>query len=136
MHACGGAMCAGPVVDDGPFGRGSEFYGIEFYRGRDVVQYQVRLPRAESVAVVRRLVLAEAPPSTSLGAFAVSYAPGQDVDVATAASATLATWTRTTNPQGKFCVYLSSAPTGRFVASDVRHVLVAAWVKGATYGGC
>ncbi len=135
-HRCDGATCAGPVVDGGPFGRGSEFYGIELYRGRFVVQYEVRLARAASVAVARRLVLAEAPPGTLLDAFSVSYAPDGDVDVATATSGALATWTRATDPLGKFCVYLASARSGRFVASDVRNILIAAWVKGASYGGC
>lgn len=136
LRSCDGAQCAGPSVDGGPFGRGSEIYGIDFYRGRDVTQYQVRLPRAETVALVRTLVLTETPKGTTLGAFSVSYAPGQDVDVATGVSSALASWTRSTNPQGKFCVYLSTAPTGRFLASDVRGVLVAAWVKGVSGGGC
>ena len=136
LRRCGAATCAGPVVESGPYGRGREVYGIGFVHGRAAVQYDVRLGRAESVATARRLVLADAPPGSTLSPFRVSYAPGQDVDVATGASATLAAWLGALDPQGRFCVYLATAPSGRFVASDVRHVLVAAWVKGARYGGC
>ncbi len=107
-----------------------------FVHGHAVVRYDLRLARAEPVGAVRRLVLAAAPPRTSLGPFTVTYGPGQDVAVATAVSPTLGAWLGAVDPRGRFCVYLATAPSGRFVASDVRHVLVAAWVKGANYGGC
>ena len=136
LHRCGATTCAGALVDGGPFGRGREVYGIWFVRGRAVVQYDLRLARGEPVGAVRHLVLAAAPPKTSLGPFTVVYAPGQDVAVAAAVSPTLGTWLGAVDPKGRFCVYLATAPTGGFVASDVRHVLVAAWVKGANYGGC
>ncbi len=136
LHRCGATTCAGALVDGGPFGRGREVYGIWFVRGRAVVQYDLRLARGEPVGAVRHLVLAAAPPRTSLGPFTVVYAPGQDVAVAAAVSPTLGTWLGAVDPKGRFCVYLATAPSGRFVASDVRHVLVAAWVKGANYGGC
>ena len=136
LRRCGDFTCAGPVVEGGPFGRGREVYGIWFAHGHAVVQYDLRLARAESVATARRLVLAHAPPGSTLSPFRVSYAPGQDVDVATGASPTLAAWLGAVDPKGRFCAYLATAPSGRFVASDVRHVLVAAWVKGAAYGGC